>query len=66
MKSNQFTDQYGAEIVIRVTCQHCGKQTFRRKVSVDEFEPIQRGWKINRDYYYHGWWCPECVKAYTI
>ena len=61
-----LTDEYGAELGIRVTCQRCKKQIFRRKISVDEFEPMPKGWKVNRDYYYHGWWCPECIKNYTI
>lgn len=64
-----FKDSYGAELGILVTCQRCRqKQVFRQKISIDEFEPMPRGWKINRDYdYYHrGWWCPNCVKEYTI
>jgi hypothetical protein len=61
-----FKDEYGAELGILVTCQHCGKQTFRRKISIAEFEPISRGWKINRISPHYGWWCPNCIKEYTI
>ena len=61
-----INDGCGAELGIRITCQRCGKQVFRRKISVDEFEPIPRGWKVNRDFYYRGWWCPDCVKNYII
>ena len=63
---NNFKDTYGAELGIQVTCQRCGKQTFRRKISISEFEPISHGWKINRDLHYYGWWCPDCVKEYTV
>lgn len=61
-----FKDNYGAELGVRVTCQRCGEQVFIRKISVDEFESIPRGWKVNRDFYHRGWWCPKCVKNYTI
>lgn len=64
--ANFLKDTYGAELGIRITCQRCGKQVFRQKISVDEFEPMPRGWKVNRDFYYRGWWCPDCVKNYTI
>lgn len=63
---NCFKDEYGAELVIRVTCQRCNKQIFRRKINIDEFEPMPKSWKVNRDFHYHGWWCPDCVKEYTI
>jgi hypothetical protein len=59
-------DEYGAELGILVTCQRCGDRTFRRKIGIDEFEPMPKGWKINRDVYYRGWWCPDCVKEYTV
>lgn len=64
----EFKDNYGAELGIRVTCQHCKKQIFRRKISIDQFEPMPMGWKLNDgyDYYHLGWWCPDCVKNYTI
>ena len=61
-----LNDSYGAELGIRVTCQHCKKQIFRRKISVDEFEPMPKGWKVNHDYYCRGWWCPDCIRNYTI
>ena len=63
-----FKDEYGAELCILVTCQRCKKQIIRRKIGIEEFEPMPKGWKINRDYdYYHyGWWCPDCVRNYTI
>ena len=62
-----FKDKYGAELGLLVTCQRCGKQVFRRKIHLDEFEPIPKGWKINRDpYHYYGWWCPDCIKEYII
>ena len=66
---NHFKDEYGAELGILVTCQRCKqKQVFRHKISIDEFEPMPRGWKINRGYcnHYLGWWCPDCVEEYTI
>lgn len=59
-------DNYGAELGIRVTCQKCGKQIFRPKISIDEFEPMPKGWKINKDFYNPGWWCSECIREYTI
>ena len=62
----QSKDEYGAELGIRVTCQKCKKQIFRKQVKIDDFEPMPRGWKINRDYHNFGWWCPECIKEYTI
>lgn len=61
-----LNDNCGAELGIRVTCQRCNKQIFRRKLTVDEFEPMPKGWKIQHGYYYHGWWCPDCAKNYTI
>lgn len=62
----RFEDEYGAEIVMRVTCQRCRKQIIRQKTSMVEFEPMPRGWKVNRDFHYRGWWCPDCVKEYTV
>jgi hypothetical protein len=64
--SKFLKDEYGAELGIRVTCQRCKRQIFRRKISVDEFESMPRGWKVNRDFHYQGWWCPECIKEYII
>jgi hypothetical protein len=62
-----FQDEYGAEAGIRVICQRCKQQqVFRRQINIDEFEPMPRGWKINRNFNYYGWWCPHCVKEYTI
>lgn len=61
-----YKDDYGAEIGIRVTCQHCGKQIFRRKINIEEFEPMPKRWRIIHDYYHYGWWCPECTTEYTI
>lgn len=61
-----YKDKYGAELLICVTCQRCGKAIFRRKKSIDEFETMPKGWKINQDYPYYGWWCSDCVKEYTI
>ena len=66
VKMNCFKDKYGAELGIQVTCQRCKRQIFRRKTNIDEFEPMPRGWKVNYDFHYHGWWCPDCVKEYTI
>ena len=65
---NTLKDNYGAEVGIQMTCQRCGNQVFRRKISIDQFEPIPKGWKVNNGYsYYHpGWWCPDCVRNYTI
>ena len=63
---SHYEDGYGAELGIQITCQRCGKQIFRRKTSVDKFELMPKGWKINRKFYHYGWWCPDCVKNYTI
>lgn len=63
---NKFRDEYGAELGILVTCQRCHKQVFRRQTSIDEFEPMPKGWAINRDYFWYGWWCPDCVKEYKV
>ena len=61
-----INDGYGAEFGVRVTCQRCGKQIFRKMVHIDEFEPMPKGWKRNQDFHYRGWWCPDCVKQYTV
>lgn len=67
VRMNNFKDEYGAELGILVTCQRCKqRQVFRRHINIDEFEPMPRGWKINRDFHHYGWWCPDCIKEYTI
>ena len=63
---NKFKDEYGAELGILVTCQRCHKQVFRRQISIDEFEPMPKGWSVNRDYFWYGWWCPDCVQKYKV
>lgn len=72
-----LTDDYGAEIGMRVTCQVCGFQTFRRQTGyntvdaaarnrhsfLDQFEPMPEGWAVKHDM--GGWLCPECIKEYN-
>ena len=62
---------------MRVTCQRCGKQTFRKQIGYnnidaatmnrhsmfDQFEPMLEGWLIKHDL--GGWLCPECVRKYN-
>ena len=63
----EFADGLGSELGIRVTCQKCKKQIFRKQVKIDGFEPMPKGWKLNKSNFYHcGWWCPDCIKEYTI
>lgn len=71
-----YKDGYGAEVVLRVTCQRCGTQTFRKQTGyntinaafenrhslLDQFEPIADGWKIKHDL--GGWCCPNCIEQY--
>lgn len=68
--------QSGAEIGMRVTCQRCGAQTFRKQTGYssgdaairnrhsfyDEFEPMPDGWKT--EHAANGWLCPKCAKEY--
>ena len=65
-KNNNLKKNYGEELGIRITCQRCGKQTFRKKISIDQFEPVPKGWKVNDCFYHQGWWCPDCIRNYTI
>lgn len=72
-----LNDDYGAEIGMRVTCQRCGIQVFRKQTSYnsadaairnrhsfyDEFEKIPEGWKIKHDL--GGWCCPKCIEEYN-
>ena len=68
--------EYGAEIGMRVTCQRCQTQIFRKQTGyntidaasanrhsfLDEFEPMPEGWKIKHEC--GGWLCPGCAEAY--
>ena len=68
--------EYGAEIGMRVTCQRCGFQTFRKQTGynnvdaaianrhsfLDQFEPMPEGWKIKHEV--GGWLCHQCVEKY--
>ena len=70
--------EYGAEIGMRVTCQRCQTQIFRRQTGynnidaamvnrhsfLDVFEPMPEGWKIKHEA--GGWLCTECVKKYDV
>ena len=72
-----YKDNYGAEVVMRVTCQRCGKQVFRKQTGyntidaaivnrhsmLDQFEPMPEGWRIKHDL--GGWLCPECSEKYN-
>lgn len=74
---NSYEDGYGAEVVMRVTCQRCCEQTFMKQTGynnmdaasanrhslLDQFEPIPKGWSIEAKV---GWCCPECVKEYDL
>ena len=67
----------GAEIGMRVTCQRCGAQTFRKQTGYntidaaisnrhsfyDVFEPMPQGWEIKHAA--HGWLCPQCVVLFN-
>jgi uncharacterized protein YbdZ (MbtH family) len=71
-----FKDDYGAEVVMRVTCQRCGTQIFRKQIGYcnvnaaienrhdmfDQFEPIPEGWRIKHDL--GGWCCSKCIEDY--
>ena len=75
---NHYEDNYGAEVVMRVTCQRCGEQTFRKQIGynnidamsanrhslLDQFEPMPDGWTIKHDV--GGWCCPDCIKEYNL
>ena len=72
-----YKDDYGAEVVMRVTCQRCGKLVYRKQIGyntmdaalenrhslLDQFEKMPDGWKINNSI--HGWCCPDCTKEYN-
>lgn len=74
---NRLRDNCGAEIGMRVTCQHCHKQVFRAQTGYnsldamsanrhsffDEFEPMPEGWKVKPEL---GWCCPNCVKEFEL
>lgn len=69
--------QNGAEIGMRVTCQRCGTQTFRKQTGYnnvdaaicnrhsfyEEFEPMPDGWEIKHAA--NGWLCPQCVEVFN-
>lgn len=66
----------GAEIGMRVTCQRCRTQTFRKQTGynnidaamanrhsfLDQFEPMPEGWKVKREA--NGWLCPKCAAEF--
>ena len=72
-----YKDDYGAEVVMRITCQRCDKQVFRKQTGyntidaaienrhsmLDQFEPEPEGWEIKHDL--GGWLCPECMRKYN-
>lgn len=72
-----YKDGYGAEVVLRVTCQRCRAQTFQKQIGynnnnaalanrhslLDQFEAIEDGWKIKHDL--GGWCCPNCIAKYN-
>ena len=72
-----YKDNYGAEVVMRITCQKCGTQVFRKQTGyntidaaienrhsmLDQFEPLPEGWEIKHDL--GGWLCPECMQKYN-
>lgn len=67
----------GAEIGMRVTCNHCGKQIFLKQTGYnsvdaaikhrnsfyDTFEPMPNDWVIKHDL--GGWVCGDCLKQYN-
>ena len=69
--------EYGAEIGMRVTCQRCGVQIFRKQTGyntvdaaienrhsfLDVFEPMPEGWKI--EHKANGWLCPQCAEMFN-
>ena len=68
--------EHGAEIGMRVTCQRCQTQIFRKQTGyntldaamanrhsfLDVFEPMPEGWKINHEL--GGWICPKCSEQF--
>ena len=75
---NGLNDGYGAEIGMRVTCQRCGTQIFRKQTDYnsvdaairnrhsfyDEFEKMPEGWQIKHGL--GGWYCPKCTEEYNL
>lgn len=73
-----LNDNYGAEIGMRVTCQRCGTQVFRKQTGynnmdaaianrhsmLDQFEKVPEGWLIKHDL--GGWCCPKCIEEYNL
>lgn len=73
-----YRDNYGAEVVMRVTCQRCGTQVFRKQTGyntvdaaiknrhamIDQFEAMPEGWQIKHDL--GGWCCPNCIAEYNL
>jgi hypothetical protein len=73
-----YKDNYGAEVVMRVTCQRCGTQVFRKQTGyntidaaianrhslLDQFEPMPEDWRIKHDL--GGWCCPNCINEYNL
>lgn len=73
-----YKDEQGAEVVMRLTCQRCGAQAFRRQIGYgnsdnsianshslyDQFESVPEGWEINHAL--GGWCCPKCAEEYHL
>lgn len=73
-----YRDDYGAEVVLRVTCQRCGAQVFSKQTGynnvdaaianrhslLDQFEQMPKGWQVKHDL--GGWCCPKCVEEYNL
>lgn len=73
-----YKDKYGAEVVMRVTCQRCGAQVFMKQTGynnmnaaltnrhslLEQFEKIPEGWAIKHDI--GGWCCPDCIEEYKV
>lgn len=74
---SNYKDDYGAEVIMRVTCQRCGTQVFRKQTGynsldaamanrhslLDQFEPMP-DWRIKHDL--GGWCCPKCIEEYNL
>lgn len=77
MMYDNYKDNYGAEVVMRVTCQKCGTQIYMKQIGYsctdnrlnnshslsDQFEPMPKGWEIKN---HIGWCCPHCVNEYNF
>ena len=73
-----YKDDYGTEVVMRVTCQRCGTQVFGKQIGynnvdaaianrhslLDQFEKMPEGWQVKHDL--GGWCCPNCITEYNL